>query len=170
MVHHIVYDLWMLREAAHLCGMVVALRLGRPPMCAALESCGIHLRNLLGFLYPVPQDVRSGDIVAADYLGIEPVDETEQVTACEPVREWKRRVSKNLAHVSTERMNPVAWPATELADEVTARFVDFVGHLAPGPFADRFTQELTDQGLAVHFSGAEAEVVDVVGLLADDPT
>jgi hypothetical protein len=71
------------------------LRLGRPWECAAAESFGVHLRNLLGFLYPDPDPkaLRDGDVIAGDYIAT-PIGDQSATEVSQQFRGFLRDVAK----------------------------------------------------------------------------
>lgn len=86
---------------------------------ALVESCALHLRNILSFLYP--REVRSTDVVAGDYLApqgsiaiLPPISATLEAA--------RGRANKEVSHLTTERLGGSppgkAWNFVALHDEL----------------------------------------------------
>lgn len=82
---------------------------------ALIESFGVHLRNVLDFLYidqPQPTDIVAIDYCPAGALqAVRPAMSQKLAIA-------RTRANKELAHLTTQRVSGNTWPFVALADEV----------------------------------------------------
>ena len=95
--------------------------------CALIEAFGMHLRNLIDFLYmsrPKPSDV-----VAADFCG---TWQTVRPALSPHLENARVRANKELAHLTTDRLAgaPPAkhWAVPALAEEIRPLLRLFVKH------------------------------------------
>lgn len=127
---HLFYEMAMLANTAQL---LASGHLGESTLQnAVLESYSIHLRTLMDFLYA--DTPRRDDAVAEDFMphGIEWSTRRPKLT--EALVLARRRVGKEIAHLSYERINarsdsgPVmkSWPFLALAMDIRAAFKAFV--------------------------------------------
>jgi hypothetical protein len=101
--------------------------------CALLEGFGIHLRNLIEFFYPGkkphPADVRADDFFA----GQKRTRGFPAISA--PLIRARERASKELAHLTTERITGTPpekeWRYMELTAEMCKILHEFVGAASP---------------------------------------
>jgi len=98
---HVAYEVNMLRQTAQ--------RLREPnidPVLrnALIESCGIHLRTLIYFLYH--EEPRANDIVAADFFDDPAEWEQVRPLPSASLRTARDRASTELAHFTTKRKGP----------------------------------------------------------------
>ena len=68
---------------------------------ALVESCAIHLRNILYFLYA--DKPQSTDIVAADYLPPSSLNAIRR-SESDRLKAARRRANKEVSHLTTDRM------------------------------------------------------------------
>ncbi len=95
---HLAYEVQMLRGTAELLRGPELLRIVNN---AVVESFGLHLRNLVKFLYDDRPEV--DDVVAGDFF--DDPEEWKQMRPelPEPLREARTRANKELAHLTTRR-------------------------------------------------------------------
>ena len=104
---------------------------------ATIEAFVMHLRALIGFLYPDEVRPRDDDVVAHDFLAEPgpggPSQEERWLEArqamSDGLRAAKRRADKELAHLTSERLAGVPetkrWPVEELAKELVRALATF---------------------------------------------
>lgn len=95
--------------------------------CAMIEAFGIHLRNLIDFLYmdsPKPTDVVAKDFCASW--------QTVRPTISQALNDARDRANKELAHLTTKRLaggSPAKqWAFPTLAGEIKTLLYLFVKH------------------------------------------
>lgn len=99
MSEHITYEIFMLCESYH------AVKSGNEQVIKnlAIESFGIHLRNLMYFFYSVRFKnfkIRKNDIFYEHYVG----DSWEPGEPLFDINEYKKRTDQQIAHVVTDRI------------------------------------------------------------------
>lgn len=106
---------------------------------ANVESFMAHLRTLIDFLFILsPRDT---DVVAADFCA----EGTWRPAISQRLKDAKKRVDKELAHLTTDRIEGSSsrkyWDAAALAIELRPVLRDFVAQAVPGRLSPR-VQEL----------------------------
>ncbi len=128
---HVYYEVWMLFSLSDL--LLMPFAAPNPELATVLrnvvvESFGVHLRNLVDFLYP-RSTVKTSDVIAADYYpnGSLPHDFPKISSSLERAR---RRADKELSHLTTSRISGAppekAWEHKELAAEIRKLLLTFV--------------------------------------------
>lgn len=148
MAEHVAYDVWMLEETSQLLNAAQSLRLGRPWQSAILESLLIHTRNLIGFLYPPRnEDLRSGDVVAADYPSTEGLPSRPDVTILgTTASDLSNSISRRVAHVHEVRTDPgMDWAYQAVARVLVARALRYIAAIDE-PHASVFRTEFNRLG------------------------
>lgn len=102
------YELWMLRESLDVCSSDA--RIGAPTSAVfATNSCLIHARNVLDFLYPrkrLHEDDIVADAFTADRWSQLRPPVLDVLFAGVPLAVMRRRLDTELAHVSYARLKP----------------------------------------------------------------
>jgi hypothetical protein len=131
-------------------------------LSALLESFAIHLRNLTDFLFTLPKDARTDDIVAADYF--------DSPGAWTPgnrsttLGEAQVRANKEISHITYKRKDSTditkPWPVADLFDEIDS-------------ISKNFAREASGQKLhskVVEFLNADAKTVGILLISASTST
>jgi hypothetical protein len=121
---HVAYEFDMLLTLSSLISRLHAVHAPTPEdeQClknALLESCVVHVRNVIRFLYP--QNVQSTDIVASDFF--DPgVWDSRRPAITDSLKAARRRANKEIAHMTSARMAGTppekAWNFSLLAAEL----------------------------------------------------
>jgi hypothetical protein len=121
---HVAYEFDMLLTLSSLISRLTAIHAPSvaDQQClnyALLESCAVHTRNVIDFLYP--NRVQPTDVVAADFFDPGTWDATRPPLS-ESLRAARTRANKEIAHLTTARLTGAppekGWNFPELAAEL----------------------------------------------------
>lgn len=100
-----------------------------------IESFMAHLRNLIEFMFTLKPG--ESDVAAVDFCA----PEAWKPVITQTLSDAKRRVNKELAHLTTERISgsPLRkqWDFTRLAQELRSHLQDFVARADPAKLSPR---------------------------------
>lgn len=133
-VRFVLYELWMLRECAHM-----AIPRARVPRNLWYEGLVLHSRVLRDFFFTKvdkktgKRATRRDDIVAVDYFATPSVWPYTSQHLSPYLKRNKDRMDVTLAHLSIGRLKYAAggkdWCASRLLSEIGAKWFEFIAKL-----------------------------------------
>ncbi len=128
---HLRYELWMfLRLGDFLPAPYPENEQEKVVNNALIEAFVVHLRNLIGFLYP--DKVASLDIIAEDFFSDPDTWELIRPQISRSLVEARDRAHREIAHLTTARISGTptkkAWPIPALIAELKVLMRLFVDH------------------------------------------
>jgi hypothetical protein len=127
----VLYELWMLRECAHM--PKPAPRVSRNLW---YEGLVLHARVLRDFFFTKVDDkgkrtTRKDDIVAIDYFATQSAWPYTSRNLSAYLKENKKRMDRALAHLSFGRLvyKEKDWSATQMLSEIGAKWFEFLEQL-----------------------------------------
>ncbi len=129
---HLRYELWMfLSLGQHLPGVPnPKSELDKVVANALIEAFVVHLRNLIGFLYP--DKVASLDVIAEDFFSDPHMWDLIRPQISRTLQEARDRAHREIAHLTTARISgkppKKAWPISALIAELKVLMKLFADH------------------------------------------
>ena len=132
---HLRYELWMFLRLGEFLPDLPDPQNPREKVIAnaLIESFVVHLRNLIGFLYP--DKVASLDVIAEDYFSDSELWELIRPQISRTLHEARDRAHREIAHLTTARISGTpprkAWPIAALVAEMRVLMKLFADHASP---------------------------------------
>lgn len=129
---HLRYELWMFLRLGQYLPEVPSYQNEQEKVFgnALIESFVVHLRNLIGFLYP--DKVASLDVIAEDYFTDAEIWEQIRPQISRSLQEARDRAHREIAHLTTARISGTppkkAWPIQALVAELKVLMKLFSDH------------------------------------------
>ncbi len=129
---HLRYELWMFLRLGEFLPDVPDSQNQQEKVVgnALIEAFVVHLRNLIGFLYP--DKVASLDVIAEDYFSDPETWELIRPHISRILHEARDRAHREIAHLTTARISGTpprkAWPIAALIAEMRVLLKLFADH------------------------------------------
>ncbi len=129
---HLRYELWMFLRLGQYFPQIPDPQNEQEVVVAnaLVEAFVVHLRNLIGFLYP--DKIASLDVIAADFFLDADIWEQIRPQISRTLQEARDRAHREIAHLTTARIfgkpPKKVWPVSGLIAEVKVLMKLFVDH------------------------------------------
>ncbi len=129
---HLRYELWMFLRLGQYLPEVPSYQNEQEKVFgnSLIESFVVHLRNLIGFLYP--DKVASLDVIAEDFFTDADIWEQIRPQISRSLQEARDRAHREIAHLTTARISGAppkkAWPVAALVAELKVLMKLFADH------------------------------------------